>query len=168
MTPLEKRIELLERKSAQQEREIAQLKKMVRERSELHPRNGWFLGITRKDYTQGGADEFIEVDIYYWSTTIGKWRKKVVAPLGYVKARDWYLNADEVLEEKTKVKIEHYENTWVVTGMYCSPTDLEEFGGRSPGSQSPGELEPSMPYAPSPISSGGSYGDSYSSPGFEE
>lgn len=167
MTPLEKRIELMERKNAQLEREVAALRKEVRQANPISVRNGWFLGITRKDYTQGGEDEFIECDVWIWEPSQDAWKKIPVAPFGFIKARDWYLNEGEELEKTTKVKIEYYETTWVVTGMYCGPTDLPEFGG-TPGGLHTGEYEPSMPYAPSSVSSGGSYGDSYSSPYFEE
>jgi len=160
------RIRELEQTVAQLRRQME--RKEVRQAMPLSPRHGRFFGITRKDYTQGGDDEFIEVDLYHWATIQGKWVKKPVAPDGFIEARDWYLNEGEELLKKTKVRVEWDENTWVVTGMYCSPTDLEEFNPSSPGSQQGGEYEPAMPYSPSPVSDGGSYGDSYSSPGYEE
>lgn len=131
----EQRIADLERKIAQLEREL--LRKPAREAAPLAARRGWFLGITREDFTQG-VDEFFEIDVWIWSETLQKWRK---VPGFVIEARDWFLNDGEEVEKETKVKVEWYETTWVVTAMYCSPTDIEEFQSiRSPGGQD-GEQE---------------------------
>lgn len=97
----------------------------------------WYFGIVRKDYTQGGDDQFIELDIYTRDLAAGKWKKR---PGGVLLALDWYLNKDETLEKNTKVRADWYINCWAVTGMYCTPTDLDEFLP-SPSTGSPGEME---------------------------
>jgi hypothetical protein len=168
----------VENRIAEMERTIAQLKyeltarKPSREAMPLSPRRGWWLGITRKDYTQGGAAEFIEVDIYLWHPDIEKWRKVTGLPApGFIQARDWFLNEDEEIEKKTKVRVDYYETTWVVTAAYCSPTDLDEFKP-SPGSQSPGEQEQEQQLAasggsPPPPEPSTGYGDVFNVPPYE-
>ena len=145
MKTQDNRLRELEQRVSQLTYELSLVRKEARPAMPLAARRGWFLGILRKDYTQGGAAEFMEVDVYIWEVTESKWKKKPVAPFGFIKARDWFLNEDEEVEKKTKVKVEYYHTTWVVTAMYCSPTDLPEFNPTSPGTTSPGELEPSMP-----------------------
>lgn len=136
MKTLENQVAELRQQIEQLKREIA--RKPAREAAPLTPRHGRFFGITRKDFEQG-VDEFFEVDVYIWSPTLNKWRKVPVEPLGFIQARDWFLNEGETVEKLTKVKIEWYETTWVVSAMYCSPTDLDEFQPTPP--PSPGETE---------------------------
>lgn len=135
MKTRDERIAELEMAVAQLKREL--LRKPAREANPLAIRRGWFLGITREDFTQG-VDEFFEVDVWTWNPITDSWRK---VPGFVIQARDWFLNDGEEVEKETKVKVEWYETTWVVTAMYCSPTDIEEFQSiRSPGAQD-GEQE---------------------------
>lgn len=140
-------------------REVEQLKRemsryAVRPAAPLAPRYGRFLGITREDFTKG-TDEFFEVDVWIWSETDQDWRK---VPNLVIQARDWFLDDDEEVQRQTKVKIEWYETTWVVTAMYCSPVGEDSEFYSSPGAELAGD------------SSGGFGGDSYaaaySSPGY--
>lgn len=135
MKKLDREVADLRSAVEQLKRELA--RKEARPSMPLAARRGWFLGVSRKTFTQG-VDQFVELDLYTW--TQGKWRKAVLEAPGFIRARDWYLNKGDTLEKKTKLKVEHYETTWVVTGMYCSPTDLDEFK-ESPMTGSPGEGE---------------------------
>jgi hypothetical protein len=150
---MEKRVEELEIKLAQTQRELA--RKPSREAMPLPVRKGWFLGITREDFTQG-TDTFVSVDLWIWSGTDNAWRR--AAGLS-INARDWFLNDGETLEKETKVKVEWYETTWVVTAMYCSPTDITEHqSSLSPGAEVSG----------SSADSGGGfdYASAYSTPSY--
>lgn len=124
MKTLDNRIADVERRLEQVRREVA--RKPAREAAQPSARRGWFLGITREDFTQG-VDTLFSVDVWIWSETLQKWRK---VPGMVIQARDWFLNADETVEKDTKVKVEWYETTWVVTAMYCSPTDIDEYGNK--------------------------------------
>jgi hypothetical protein len=133
MKTLEQQVAELRQTVAQLTREVA--RKESRPAAPLSPRKGWFLGITRADFTQG-TDDFFSVDVWIW--TDAQWRK---VPGFVIQARDWFLNAGETVEKDTKVKVEWYETTWVVTAMYCSPYEPED---PSPGAGSPGEQEASL------------------------
>lgn len=95
----------------------------------------WYLGITRYDFTQG-VDAVFEIDVWAWDTVTETFRQ---VPGFIIQARDWFLNAGEEVERGTKVRVDWYISTWVVTAMYCSPTDLEEYEPVTPPSV--GELE---------------------------
>lgn len=127
----------VDQRLSEAERTIAQLlrdtaRKPAREAAPLAPRHGKFLGITREDFTQG-VDDFFSVDVWIWSETDQEWRK---VPDLIIEARDWFLNDGEEVQKETKVKVEWYETTWVVTAMYCSPTDLDAYKSlASPGAE---------------------------------
>lgn len=148
----EQRIAELERTVMQLQRDLAG--KPSREAMPLTPRKGWFLGITRENFTKG-TDEFYQLDIWTWSATLSQWRK---FPGPVFLARDWFLNDGETVDKETKVKVEWYETTWVVTALYCSAVDED---GEFSQSLSVGALASSE--------GGGSFSDSYaqafSSPG---
>ena len=119
MTPLEKRIELLERKVAQQDREIVLLRKEVRPAMPLAPRHGRFFAITRSTLTPGGS---CDVDVVI--RTGNQWRR-----IGVVieDCLDYYLNAaDENVLAPTKCEVAWYENCWVIAVLYCDVSDWEE------------------------------------------
>lgn len=96
----------------------------------------WYVGIVREDYQQGTTEHGIFVDIYKRDLALSRWRK--IANI-VLEAEDWFLNEGELLEKLTKVRVDWHINCWVVTSMYCSPTDLDEFQPTVP--QSPGEME---------------------------
>jgi hypothetical protein len=162
MKTQEQRIVELEQTVAQLTYDLALVRKLARPATPLAARRGWFLGMLRKDYTQGGAAEFMECDVYTWENETSKWKKIVVPPFGFIKARDWFLNTDEEVEKKTKLKVEYYETTWVVTGLYCSPTDLDEYKP-SPGTTSVGSMEQ---FIGSGGESGGGLGGGFAGPAF--
>lgn len=98
----------------------------------------WYLGITREEFTQG-VDDVFEVDVWTWDTFTETFRK---VPGFVIEARDWFLNADEVVEKYTKVRVDWYISTWVVTAMYCSPIEPDDdYTTGSPSTGSPGEME---------------------------
>ncbi len=116
----------------------------------------WYLGITREDFTQG-EDVVFAIDVWAWDTDVEEFRK---VPGFVIEAQDWFLNSEEEVEKGTKVRVDWYISTWVVTAMYCSPTDLEEHGGsrRSPGADISGDWSP-------PYDLGG-YGGSFGGDGY--
>lgn len=164
MKSMEKRVEELEIKLAQTQRELA--RKPSREAMPLPTRKGWFLGIVREDFTQG-TDTFVSVDLWIWSGTDNAWRRATGL---FINARDWFLNDGETLAKDTKVKIEWYETTWVVTAMYCSPTDIpEHMSTVSPGSTPPpGEETPLVQTPPRVPGQSPDYGDLFNeTPSFQ-
>lgn len=120
MTPVDKRLELLERRVAQQDREIVLLKKEARQAMPLAPRHGRIYGVTHQDFTKG-TDDFITVEVWLWSTSAEEWQAS--GTILEDKVRDWFLNDGEIIERGTKVRCDYYESTWLLTAVYCSPSD---------------------------------------------
>lgn len=100
--------------------------------------NLWYLGLVREKYTQGETSHGVYLDLYVRDLVARKWRKLPGSPL---EAEDWFLQKEETLEKKTKVRVDWYINCWVVTDMHCSPTDLDEFKDTPSPGGSPGEHE---------------------------
>jgi len=118
MKTLENRVAELELKLAQALREIA--RRPVREAMPLAPRHGRWFGVTQASFTKG-SDTFVDVEIWIYSTADDAWAAsgEIVAS----KVRDWFLNDGEVIEAGTKVRIDWYESTWVLSNAYCAPSD---------------------------------------------
>jgi hypothetical protein len=100
----------------------------------------WYLGITRDDFTQG-VDQRVSIDVWAWNTDSDSFHK---VPGFVIEARDWFLNDGEEVTKGTKVRVDWYISTWVVTAMYCSPTDIEEHQSQS--SLAVNDADWSLPY----------------------
>ncbi|WP_254512849.1 hypothetical protein [Anatilimnocola floriformis] len=132
----------------------------------------WFLGIVREDYTQStpssgssSSTAKIKIDVYTRDLDGRKWRK---LPGVVIEAEDWFLNKGEKLEKKTKVRVDWYINCWAVTGMYCSPSDLDELKPKSPSTGYPGEQEPTTDTTQSSNTEDiGNYGETPILPGYD-
>lgn len=90
------------------------------------------LAINREDMDQG---QTCAVDIYFRDIANNMWRKSEYSILAVY---DWFLNDGETIEQNTKLII-GWHAVWVITGAYCSPTDLEELQPTIPP-QAPPEL----------------------------
>lgn len=120
MSPLEKRLEQVEMKLAQLQREL--LRKPSREAAPLTPRRGWWLCVNTTSLSPGG------------SCTVEIWVRQVSGTAAWVPSGktiegvlDWFMNStDAAIEVGTKMKVEHYDNCWVVTAANCEPSDDED------------------------------------------
>lgn len=118
MTPVEKRLELLERRSAQQDREIVALRKEARQASPLSTRHGRFVGITAEELNEDGT---VDVTVWYWGTVAqDEWREGPV--IENVRAFD----ETTVIPLSAKVYVFHYENTWVLLPLESDIVEIVE------------------------------------------
>lgn len=162
MKSLLQRIEELEVRLAQTQREIA--RKPSREATPHAKRNGWFLGITRGELAPGG-----NVDVTVWIWSGGQWRQ--TNPIVIIEdAQDWFMNqADDPAAAGTKVRVDWYETVWVITAIYCDESDHED-STRTPGGSlaiPPDPIQTPGPIPDDPSSIGGAegYGHAFNSPG---
>lgn len=84
----------------------------------------WFLGVTQEDFEQG-TDETVSVESWYWNRTPDRWDESDSGAGVLFDCYDWFLNEGETIEKGTKVKCEWYNDRWVITAAYCSPSDDE-------------------------------------------
>jgi hypothetical protein len=127
MTPMEKRVELLERSNAQLGREVSLLRKEARPAMPIPPRHGRWLGITA---TELNEDEIsIDVTIHIIKSD-GEWDATTTV-LEEVRAFD----DDTPIPLGEKVYVFWYENAWVLMPMAEASVEIVEvyYSGASPG-----------------------------------